>query len=186
VWLVHAKNILIILAVMFASSVTLNVIVYRQTKNYLSESQCYAPSTNDDFQIQNVNIIFDVDGNVIDSLELVAVGNDNNGVPGDYSIPMTPMSIHVNREKLGQMEMEATRTLIIGVTSLAVTALPPTIFVSTCEPIQLQPNELVGAVHDRAGSRQHCLQSLDLFAKEQRVEGGTDMSMNLTQQLSNK
>jgi hypothetical protein len=43
---------------------------------------------------------------------------------------MTPMSIHVNREKLGQMEMEATRTLIIGVTSLAVTALPPTVFVS--------------------------------------------------------
>jgi hypothetical protein len=130
VWLVHAKNILIILAIMFASSVTLNFIVYRQTKNHLSESQCYAPSTNDDFQIQNVNIIFDVDGNVIDSLELVAVGNDNNGVPNDYTIPMTPMSIHVNREKLGQMEMEATRTLIIGVTSLTVTALPPTIFVS--------------------------------------------------------
>jgi hypothetical protein len=130
VWLVHAKKILIILAIMFASSVTLNFIVYRQTKNHLSESQCYAPSTNDDFQIQNVNIIFDVDGNVIDSLELVAVGNDNNGVPNDYTIPMTPMSIHVNREKLGQMEMEATRTLIIGVTSLTVTALPPTIFVS--------------------------------------------------------
>jgi hypothetical protein len=122
VWLVHAKIILVILAVMFASSVTLNVIVYRQTKNYLSESQCYATSTNDDIgQIQNA--IFDVGNVVMDSVE--------RAIPaGDYSIPMTPMSIHVNREKLGQMEMEATRTLIIGVTSLAVTAVPPTIFMS--------------------------------------------------------
>jgi hypothetical protein len=122
VWLIHVKIVLIILTVMFASSIALNVIVYRQTKNHLSESQCYAPSTNDDFQIQNV--IFDVENVVIDSV-------NGSAVPaGDYSIPMTPMSIHVNREKLDQMEIEATRTLIIGVTSLTVTALPPTIFVS--------------------------------------------------------
>jgi hypothetical protein len=122
VWLIHVKIVLIILTVMFASSIALNVIVYRQTKNHLSESQCYAPSTNDDFQIQNV--IFDVENVVIDSV--------NGAVPaGDYSIPMTPMSIHVNREKLDQMEIEATRTLIIGVTSLTVTALPPVIFVSS-------------------------------------------------------
>jgi dopamine receptor D1 len=41
VWLVHVKIVLIILIVMFTSSIALNVIVYRQTKNYLSESQCY-------------------------------------------------------------------------------------------------------------------------------------------------
>ncbi len=52
--------------------------------------------------------------------------------------------------------------------------------VSTYEPIRLQPNELDGAVHDRAGSRQHCLQPVDLPGKKQRVKNGTDMSINLT------
>lgn len=43
----------------------------------------------------------------------------------------TKTSIHVNRKIIGQMEMEATRTLVIGVTSLVVTACSPTIFVSS-------------------------------------------------------
>ena len=42
VWLFHAKIILIILTVVFASCIALNVIVYRRTRNHLNESQCFA------------------------------------------------------------------------------------------------------------------------------------------------
>jgi hypothetical protein len=56
--------------------------------------------------------------------------SSGSGSLTDHSSHIKSMSIHVDKSKLSQIELEATRTLITGVTSLIVTALPPTIFVS--------------------------------------------------------
>jgi dopamine receptor D1 len=126
VWLFHTKIVLIILTVVFASCIALNVIVYRRTRNHLSESQCFASLTND------------ADGHPIQTVETINLGNvtERNEcrapvVQNDGTYPIIrPMSIHVSRQKLCQMEMEAAHTLVVGVTSVIITSLPPTIFVS--------------------------------------------------------
>jgi hypothetical protein len=128
VWLFHTKIVLIILTVVFASCIALNVIVYRRTRNHLSESQCFASLTNDadnSHQIQTVETINL--GNVTERNESRATAVVQND--GTYPI-IRPMSIHVSRQKLCQMEMEAAHTLVVGVTSVIITSLPPTIFVS--------------------------------------------------------
>jgi hypothetical protein len=65
-------------------------------------------------------------GNVTERNECRATVVQNDGT---YPI-IRPMSIHVSRQKLCQMEIEAAHTLVIGVASVIITSLPPTIFVS--------------------------------------------------------
>jgi hypothetical protein len=136
VWLVHAKIILVILTLLFLLCTALNFIVYRQTKILLSESRMICPSADD-----GRHHIVTVDGQQIEWIELATIANESSNtgmstsVTNDNSTTTTttarPISIHVNRQKFGQMEIEATCTLITGVTSLVVTSLPPTIFVSS-------------------------------------------------------
>jgi hypothetical protein len=135
VWLVHAKIILVILTLLFLLCTALNFIVYRQTKILLSESRMICPSADD-----GRHHIVTVDGQQIEWIELATIANESSNtgmstsVTNDNSTTTTtarPISIHVNRRKFGQMEIEATCTLITGVTSLVVTSLPPTIFVSS-------------------------------------------------------
>jgi hypothetical protein len=75
----------------------------------------------------------------VEWIELGSIGNESrmnhrassgSGSMTDHSTHIKSMSIHVDKRKLSQIELEATRTLITGVTSLMVTALPPTVFVS--------------------------------------------------------
>jgi dopamine receptor D1 len=58
--------------------------------------------------------------------QLTAIENDQ---PNSSSTHARPLAIHVDREILTRIEMEATRTLIVGVTSLFITACPYFIFV---------------------------------------------------------
>ena len=53
---------------------------------------------------------------------------DANDHPSVENV-IRPLAIHVDREILTRIEMEAARTLIIGVTSLCVTGVPYVIFV---------------------------------------------------------
>ena len=69
----------------------MNIVIYRQTKILLRESR------------------------------IVEATPENSVVANNpSSTVVTPMFIQVGRKKLGRLEMEATRTLIMGVTSLCV------------------------------------------------------------------
>ncbi len=104
VWLVDIKVHAIILIILFSSCIVLNIIIYRQTKMLLRESRTLPP-TQDERDPSNGS------------------ANANN-----HSTAVTPMRIHANREKLSEMEMEATRTLVIGVASLCVMSCLTLIF----------------------------------------------------------
>jgi hypothetical protein len=131
--LFHTKIILLILSILFVMCTALNFIVYRHTRTLLCESRMICPSVEEDrCQIVSVN------GHQVEWIELSTIEN----VSSNAAVPSTPInensatvsrptSMHVNRRKFVQMEIEATCTLITGVTSLVVTSLPPTIFVST-------------------------------------------------------
>jgi hypothetical protein len=77
--------------------------------------------------------------NIIESSQLATSGNDSENVMrpsasgplNNRATSVRVMSIHVDRGKLSQMEIEATGSLVIGVSSLVVTVLPPVIFVLT-------------------------------------------------------
>ncbi len=77
--------------------VIMNVILYRQTKTLLRESRTLQ-ATRDERDPSNGS------------------ANVNNR----YSTVIASMCTHAARGKLGEMEMEATRSLVIGVASLCV------------------------------------------------------------------
>ncbi|EFX73279.1 hypothetical protein DAPPUDRAFT_110002 [Daphnia pulex] len=121
-WLVHIKIITLILAILFVSCTALNVIVYRQTKTHLSDSRTLSPSSNDDGMDWTAERPIIIDGSV-GNVRASAPGNVTNDPSGTENADGPAMSIHVGRRKFSQMEIEATRTLIIGVASLIVTCL---------------------------------------------------------------
>jgi dopamine receptor D1 len=132
VCLVHVKLVLIVLSVLSLACTVFNFIVYRQTKDLLAESRRLT--------LVSSNVVTENDEDV-EWIELGTIGNDSRinhrassasgSLTTDHSTQIrTIMSIHVNKKKLSRIELEATRTLITGVTSLVVMALPPTIFVS--------------------------------------------------------
>ena len=76
---------------LFASCSAMNMVIYRQTKILLRESRTVEAATDNS----------------------VVTNNQTSTV-------VTSMAVHVGRNKLGQLEIEATWTLIMGVTSLCV------------------------------------------------------------------
>jgi dopamine receptor D1 len=61
----------------------------------------------------------------------VETTRDDGVTANNHSTVVSPMSIHVGRKKLDQLEMEATRTLIMGVTSLCVMPCLNVVFSAT-------------------------------------------------------
>ena len=110
VWLSHVKISLLVLFVPFVSCIVLNFTVYRLTKTHLRESR---PISLEEPNRQCMEVAT-IDANDHPSVENV----------------IRPLAIHVDREILTRIEMEAARTLIIGVTSLCVTGVPYVIFVA--------------------------------------------------------
>jgi dopamine receptor D1 len=94
--LIHVKMNAIIIITLFASCFVINIIIYRQTRTLLRESRTLQVTQDErDPSNRSANV-------------------------NDDATAVTPMCIHVDRVKLGEMEMEATRTLMIGVASLCV------------------------------------------------------------------
>nr|CAH0102016.1 unnamed protein product [Daphnia galeata] len=101
--LLHAKVASIIFMILFVSCMAMNIVVYRQTKILLHESRF-----------------------------VEAAPADNVVANTQFSNEVTPVVIiHVDRMKIGQQEMEATQTLIIGMTSLCVMPCLIVIFIAT-------------------------------------------------------
>ena len=131
VLILHTQIILIGLTILFVLSTAFNFILHRQTKNFLGETRTICPSANR-------RHVAPLDGHQMEEIELAVIGNNSSNaavsstpVAGDNPAVDGLISIHVNRRQLSQMGMNATRCLISGVTSIVVTALPPTIFVSS-------------------------------------------------------
>ena len=106
--LLYVKMTSVIFTILFVSCTAMNIVVYRQTKILLRESRTVETTRDEGTRVSN-----DSD-------------NANN-----HSTVVSPMSIHVGKKKLGQLEMEATRTLIMGVTSLCVMPFLNIIFIAT-------------------------------------------------------
>jgi hypothetical protein len=136
VCLLHVKIVLIILSVLSVACTVMNFIVYQQTKALLAESRRLTSATT------NKTIDNDVQAEWVE-LAITGIESQNfrassgSGSLNDHSSQVKSMSIHVDKTRISQIELEATRTLITGVTSLIVTALPPTIFVSVFLGCQL-------------------------------------------------
>lgn len=149
IWFVHSKVIGATVFVLFASCIVTHFIVYRQTKMLLQESRRVKPKTS--YKGKSVtqaerNEMFNepVDQQIV-TRDIESINPEIGGlhaeanpaaaenqaraiVTNDSHHSNTSMVIHVNIGTLSQMEMEATRTLIAGVTSLFVMASPPLLF----------------------------------------------------------
>ncbi|XP_046656669.1 uncharacterized protein LOC124349827 isoform X2 [Daphnia pulicaria] len=136
VCLLHVKIVLIILSVLSVACTVMNFIVYQQTKALLAESRRLTSATT------NKTIDNDVQAEWVE-LGIAGIESQNfrassgSSSLNDHSSQVKSMSIHVDKTRISQIELEATRTLITGVTSLIVTALPPTVFVSVFLGCQL-------------------------------------------------
>ena len=135
VWLVRVKMLLIILAVFFVSCTSLNFVVYRQTKALLRQCRTLNPAPDDGLMSRDHVAVH---GNRFESIELAPIENESRFLRASTSSTtnnensssvIRPMSIHVDRRRLGQIEMETTLTLIFGVTSMVVIVLPYIIFI---------------------------------------------------------
>ena len=99
--LFHVKMTLILFIILFVSCTAMNIVIYRQTKILLRESR------------------------TVEATPDVSVVANNPS-----STVVTPMSIHVGRNKLGQLEIEATRTLVISMTSLCIMPCLNVVFIA--------------------------------------------------------
>jgi dopamine receptor D1 len=107
--LLHVRITLIIYMILFASCTAMNIVIYRQTKILLRESRTVETTRE----------------------EGAGVSNDSATANNQHSTVVSPMSIHVGRKKLGQMEMEATQTLVISMTSLCFMPCLNFVFMAT-------------------------------------------------------
>jgi dopamine receptor D1 len=106
--LLQVKTATILFIILFGSCTAMNIIIHRLTKILLRESRI-VEATRDQVGV---------------SSDIVTANNQHSTV-------VSPMSIHVGRKKLGQLEMEATQTLVIGVTSLCVMPCLSFVFMAT-------------------------------------------------------
>jgi hypothetical protein len=106
--LLHVRITLIIYMILFASCTAMNIVIYRQTKILLRESRT-VETTRDEG----------------------GVSSDSVTANNQHSTVVSPMTIHVDRMKLGRMEMEATQTLVISMTSLCVMPFLNFVFMAT-------------------------------------------------------
>lgn len=91
------RKSVIVLFVLLVSCLLLNIYVYKQTKKHLNEAKTVR-------------------------LGASATFTDNSIVNIDHSVS-EPMSVHISKKRLNQMELEANLTLVISVGSLCITPL---------------------------------------------------------------
>ncbi|XP_057375326.1 5-hydroxytryptamine receptor 2B-like [Daphnia carinata] len=149
IWFVHSKVIGATVFVLFTLCIVTHVIVYRQTKILLQESRTVKAKAGSkskgvtqaernemfnepvDQQIVTRDIALidpEIGGIQVEANPVTAESQARAIATTDLHHSNTSMIIHVNIRALSQMEMEATRTLIAGVTSLFVMASPPLFF----------------------------------------------------------
>lgn len=131
VYLVQVKISVIILVALLLCCTVFNYVVYRQTKMNLSSSQRLSSLTNSGgYQISTIDGHIDwIELEVFENQRGLSV-NNNVSLNGRCDID-TSMTITMDNEILSEIEMESTRTLLIGVTSLLIVAYIDIIYLST-------------------------------------------------------
>ena len=109
-------------AILFVSCVIANFIVYRQTRAVLQNTRVLSGRGDEPGNSNQQQQIFENNLSRTEppvELRTFTIINVN---------PSSSMTAHVSSENLRKLEMEATRTLLAGVTSLFVFTFPPIIF----------------------------------------------------------
>ncbi len=139
---IHSKVLGVITIGLFVLCIIVHFVVFRQTKTILKESRTRNPLKSERLRspCRNQNNAIELNGQNMMmgsnelANELVPIENESRNtktsgmVLGTTIDRSSSMVIQVDGGTLSRMEMEATRTLIAGVTSLFVTACPPIIF----------------------------------------------------------
>ncbi|KAI9565643.1 hypothetical protein GHT06_009435 [Daphnia sinensis] len=150
IWFAHSKVIGATVFVLFASCIVTHFIVYRQTKLLLQKSRTVKPkaghkgkrvtqaecnekcneSVDQRIVTRDIELINpEIGGIQVEANNPAAVESQAGAtVTTDSHHSNMSIVIHVNIGTLSQMEMEATRTLIAGMTSLFVMVGPPLLF----------------------------------------------------------
>jgi uncharacterized membrane protein len=134
IWLVHSVGIGVTIAILFVSCVVMNVIVYQETKTHFSESRRINVDTNERLRtskrVREVEMVVIVEGNILESNQYAANESEFLDVRESFTFPIRDritsvgeMSIQRGKEIPSKMEIEATRSLVIGVFSLASTVV---------------------------------------------------------------
>ena len=132
-WLQEFDVIAVTLLTLFSSCILAHVIVYRQTRRVLAN---YVPKgwKRRTFPLRSQNekraVVTQSEGNqhvVTTSLPRSSMNSD----VGQQQVPHLPvdeMSIHISDRRVSRLEMEATRTMIVNVTSLSIMTGPFILF----------------------------------------------------------
>ena len=130
---IHSSILAGILVTLFLLCIAMNFIVYRKTKILLRrDSRTLSPQgSNEEIPLNERAFVSHEYGNARGSATISL---------NDHFTNNRLISIHVDRRKTFEMEVEATRTLIIGVTSLFVTVFPMFILLFTIIVCQLVYN----------------------------------------------
>ena len=133
VWTVHSKVVGLTMAILFVLCVIAHFIVFQQTKTLLQKNRTLCPSTKESIGMQtfsNRKRRFSGEDNNQENVFSEGEINEREGDVDLNAIVSAPpnltsvvnlssnMVIHVDNEKLSRMELEAARTLVIGVASL--------------------------------------------------------------------
>jgi hypothetical protein len=125
--------------ILFSSCILAHVIVYRQTKRVLAnyvpkgwKRETFTSSKNE----KRAAVVTRSEG--VQSLQQQPLpifqqplSSMNSDVTQQQQVPIDEMSIHISDRRVSQLEVEATRTMIVNVTSLSIMTGPFILFTLT-------------------------------------------------------
>lgn len=134
------NSIAITLMILFSSCILAHVIVYRQTKrvlaNYMPKG-CKRGTFTSSKNEKRAAVVTRSEG--VQSLQQQPLpifqqqplSSMNSDVTQQQQVPVDEMSIHISDRRVSQLEVEATRTMIVNVTSLSIMTGPFILFTLT-------------------------------------------------------
>ncbi|XP_046447438.1 uncharacterized protein LOC124196407 [Daphnia pulex] len=138
------NSIAITLMILFSSCILAHVIVYRQTKRVLAN---YVPkgwkrgtftSSKNDKRVaavvtrsEGVQSLQQQPLPIFQHQPLSSMNSEGNTQQQRQQVPADEMSIHISDRRVSQLEVEATRTMIVNVTSLSIMTGPFILFTLT-------------------------------------------------------
>ncbi len=156
---IHNRVLGWIRMILFILCIIINIIVYRQSRTLLQESRTLDPlksakkirisyqneRLNEEHNDQNIAVDRNI-GIIMEPIQPTTEETETqNAAVATVSVannPSSSMTIHVNGETLSRMEIEATRTLIAGVTSLFVMASPLIVYFLAANSCRFFSNNL--------------------------------------------
>jgi dopamine receptor D1 len=150
------NSIAITLMILFSSCILAHVIVYRQTKrvlaNYVPKGWKRGTFTSSKNEKRAAEVVTRSEG--VQSLQQQPLSifqqplssmNSDGTQQQRQQVPVDEMSIHISDRRVSQLEVEATRTMIVNVTSLSIMTGPFILFTLTVFLCRFSGEEQVGS-----------------------------------------